>query len=72
VKEAETPMNDEPEIMNLKEACALLRIHPATGYRLLKQGKLPAFRIGVGAGTEWRFKRSELDKWRLAQSQRAK
>lgn len=47
------------EIMTTKEVADYLRIHPSSVYKRLKEGKLPAFRIG----TDWRFKRSSIELW---------
>jgi excisionase family DNA binding protein len=41
------------------EIATLLRMHPATIYRLIKRKKIPAFRVG----SEWRFDREEVDRW---------
>ena len=41
------------------EIATLLRMHPATIYRLIKSKKIPAFRVG----SEWRFDREEVDRW---------
>src|SRR5712671_6606065 len=38
-----------------------LRVHPSTIYRLLRQRKLPAFKVG----SDWRFSREAIDHWRL-------
>ena len=50
-------------VFNVNELADYLRVHRSTIYRLLKQGKLPAFRVG----SDWRFNRESIDKWRLAQ-----
>jgi excisionase family DNA binding protein len=47
--------------MTVKECAAFLHISPATVYRLLKTGKLPAFRVG----SDWRFNVESIDAWRL-------
>ena len=49
------------EIMTVKELAAYLRVHPSTLYKLLRRGMLPGFRIG----SEWRFHRGVVDRWRL-------
>ena len=45
-----------PEV---KELCELLRIHPSTLYKLLRQGKIPSFRVG----NEWRFRKDAIMRW---------
>jgi excisionase family DNA binding protein len=47
--------------MNVTELAEYLRIHRTTIYRLLKAGKLPAFRVG----SDWRFNVEAIDDWRL-------
>jgi len=49
----------ESEVMTVSEVAAYLNCHPGTVYRLLEGGELPAFRLGG----DWRFLRSEVDKW---------
>lgn len=49
----------DDRIMTVKEVAEYLRVHPTTVYRLLRQGKLPAFRIG----SDWRFRQADLVAW---------
>jgi len=44
------------EILNIKEACELLGIKQRTMYTLLKDGKIPAIKIGG----QWRFSKELL------------
>jgi excisionase family DNA binding protein len=53
------------DVMKFAEAAQYLRIHRTTLHRLLKAQKIPAFRIG----SDWRFNREQIDRWRLAQGQ---
>jgi excisionase family DNA binding protein len=46
-------------IMTVDEVAQFLRIHKTTVYRLLKESKIPAFRVG----SDWRFNREEIDRW---------
>ena len=46
-------------ILTVKELAEYLRIHPATIYKMLRRGEMPAFRIG----TDWRFVRDDIDRW---------
>ena len=51
--------DSDHDVMTMKEICDLLRVHPATIYRLLRNGELPAFRIG----SEWRFRTDMILRW---------
>jgi excisionase family DNA binding protein len=46
--------------MTLEEVANYLRVHPSTIYRLVKKGKLPAFKVG----SDWRFNLESIDNWR--------
>jgi putative molybdopterin biosynthesis protein len=53
-------MNEKPlMIMITAEVADYLRVHPSTVYKLLRQGNIPAMRIG----SDWRFNKSDLDEW---------
>jgi excisionase family DNA binding protein len=54
----------EDQIMTVKEVAAYLRVHPTTIYRLLRQGMLPAFRVGA----DWRFRQTDIVAWPREQS----
>jgi excisionase family DNA binding protein len=47
------------EVMNVRQAADYLGISPDTLYNHVRQGTLPAFRLG----NRWRFKKSMLDRW---------
>lgn len=47
------------EVMTLREVAQYLKITERTLYRLVQEGKVPAFRVG----NAWRFRRSDLDRW---------
>jgi excisionase family DNA binding protein len=47
------------EILTVKEICELLQLHQATVYKLAKEGRIPAFRIG----SDWRFQRDQIVHW---------
>ena len=53
------------EVLTLKELCDLLRVHPSTVYKLLREGKIPSFRIG----SEWRFRRDVILQWMSEKSE---
>jgi excisionase family DNA binding protein len=50
-----------PSVMTVSEMANYLRVHPTTIYRLLKHGKIPAFRVG----SDWRFNRDSIDQWQM-------
>ena len=50
-------------ILRIPDVMAYLKISRGTVYRLLRQGKLPGFKIG----SDWRFSRKALDRWRREQ-----
>jgi len=49
------------KMMTAKEVADFLRVTPATIYRLVKRGALPAFKVGG----DWRFNADSIDRWRL-------
>jgi excisionase family DNA binding protein len=57
-------MADEEEIFTIKELSEHLRVHPTTIYRLLRQGRLPGFRVG----SNWRFNRAAIEQWERLQA----
>jgi excisionase family DNA binding protein len=48
-----------------KEASAYLKVVPRTLYRHMRKHQIPALRLG----REWRFIKSELDKWLMRRLQ---
>ncbi len=58
-----TPPNPAPnpsdEIFNVATLARYLHCHHGTLYRLIKNKKIPAFRLG----SDWRFMRSAIDDW---------
>jgi len=48
-----------PDIMTIEELAGYLRVHKQTIYRLVKQGSVPAIRIGH----QWRFEKGPIDEW---------
>jgi len=50
-------------IMTLKEVAKYLGLHVMTVYKLTREGRVPAAKIGG----QWRFKRDVLDEWLEAQ-----
>jgi excisionase family DNA binding protein len=51
------------EVLTSKEASKYLKIAPRTLYRHIREHNIPAFKLG----REWRFVKSELDKWLIKQ-----
>jgi excisionase family DNA binding protein len=60
-------MPSDDEILTVKELCDLLRLHPSTVYKLVRQDKSPRFRVG----NEWRFRRVVIERWTVEQSMNA-
>src|SRR5262245_39820844 len=50
------PVPRDEELLSLEEAAQLLGTSATTLYRLLKQGGLPALKVG----RQWRFRRDDL------------
>jgi excisionase family DNA binding protein len=45
--------------LTTEEVLGYLKVNPRTIYRLIRNGELPAVRIG----RQWRFRRTDLDAW---------
>ena len=52
------------EVLTVKEVCDLLQVHPSTLYRLVRQGSIPSFRVGI----DWRFRKDVIERWTIEQS----
>jgi excisionase family DNA binding protein len=50
------------KVMTASELADYLKVHRSTIYRLLKNNRLPAFRVG----SDWRFNKDVIDQWRMA------
>ena len=57
-------MDKIAKIMTTKEVAAYLRCHPSTIYKLLRQNRLPAFKVG----SDYRFDIDALDVWSSQQA----
>jgi excisionase family DNA binding protein len=57
-------VNARDDIFTIRELSEHLRVHPTTIYRLLRQGRLPGFRVG----SNWRFNRVAIEKWEHTQA----
>ena len=53
-------------IMPLREVAQYLGLHVMTVYKLTREGRVPAAKIGG----QWRFKRDVLDQWLETQMHR--
>lgn len=51
-------------VMTVKEVADYLRVNQRTVYRLAVERRLPGFKVG----TNWRFKRSDIEGWIAGQS----
>jgi len=49
----------KPSIMTLPELAKYIRVHKSTVYRMLKQNRIPAIKVG----NQWRFKKDRIDRW---------
>ncbi len=49
----------EDEIMTISTLAGFLHCHQSTIYRLLKNKKIPAFKIG----SDWRFIKADIIRW---------
>ncbi len=47
------------DIMTVSETAEYLRIGKTTLYKMVRDGKIPAFKIG----NQWRFRRDDIEKW---------
>jgi len=52
-------MNNVKQLMTIEELGEHLRVTKRTIYRMLKQGAIPALKVG----SKWRFDRETIDKW---------
>jgi excisionase family DNA binding protein len=55
-------------LMTVREVSAYLRVHPGTLYRLVRSGRIPAFRISG----DWRFNVEAIDRWTSEQEKPVK
>jgi len=55
--------NDKARILTVSELSEYLHIHRTTIYRLLREGKLPGFRLG----SDWRISVDAIEQWQRDQ-----
>jgi excisionase family DNA binding protein len=58
--------SDIARVLTVKDLAHYLKVHPTTVYRLLKDGQLPAFKVG----SDWRFNVEEIERWRVEREKR--
>ena len=58
--------NTKVQILNVSELSKYLRIHKTTIYRMLREGRLPGFRIA----SDWRFSVEAIEQWQRDQKQK--
>jgi excisionase family DNA binding protein len=46
-------------VLTMEDVASLLKVHPTTIYRLLKNHRIPAFKMG----SDWRFNRESIERW---------
>jgi excisionase family DNA binding protein len=61
------PMAIDHEILTVKEVSELLKIHEGTVYKMVREGRIPAFKIG----SDWRFQKARIVHWIAEQTIRA-
>ena len=59
-------VRSQEQIMTLREVAQYLGLHVMTVYKLTREGRVPAAKIGG----QWRFKRDVLDDWLETQMHR--
>ena len=50
-----------PRVLTVRELAGYLRVHQSTVYRLIREQRLPAFRVGA----DWRFNREAIERWMI-------
>jgi len=58
-KKASNINTSKTAIMTVSEVADYMRVHSSTIYRLVRENKIPAFKVG----NQWRFRKSLIDKW---------
>jgi excisionase family DNA binding protein len=52
-------MAGDAKVLTVKQVSELLQVHRSTVYKLLKEGRIPAFKIG----SDWRFSTDLIMRW---------
>lgn len=63
VKRGATWHGELESVLTIGEVAQILRVHPATVYRVVRRGELPGFKIG----NSWRINKASLDLWLSAE-----
>lgn len=50
-------------IMTVGELALYLRLHEQTVYKMAKEGRVPAFKVG----NRWRFRQTDINEWLQSQ-----
>ena len=53
-------MTEEQTLLTARESSKILRIHLRTFYRRVKEGKIPAFKLG-GKTSPWKVRREDIN-----------
>jgi excisionase family DNA binding protein len=61
------PKEIDHEILTVKEISDLLQVHQSTIYKMVRQGKIPSFRVGA----DWRFRKDLIERWMAEKSMSA-
>jgi len=62
---ATVPSETLPELLDVKQVAAYLKLHQVTVLGFARQGKLPGFKVG----REWRFRAEDIRAWLEAKAQ---
>jgi len=57
-------VNEQPELLTVREVADSMRVSTMTVYRLIRSGALPAIRVG----THFRIRTGDLDRYLEAQT----
>jgi excisionase family DNA binding protein len=61
---ASNPMAIGHEILTVKEVSEPLKVHHSTVYKMIREGRIPAFKIG----SDWRFQKDQVVHWIAVQT----
>lgn len=64
-REMNKTANQKEELLTAQEASKYLKVSTRTLYRHIREHQIPALKLG----REWRFIKSELDKWLMKKVQ---
>ena len=52
-------MAKSKQVLTVRDVAEFMDVHPMTIYKYVKEGKIPAFKIGAN----WRIRRDSIKKW---------